>query len=109
MGSKMLSATLLSPTSTGAAGAGLDDAGATPGASDMPKGDGAGEPVHIAADQLPPGIKEGDCLRCTGMDESGCTFEIEAGEGGEKKEEGTPWEEDFRASMSPKAPQEGAM
>ena len=62
-------------------------------------------PIHIAADMLPPGIKEGDMLKCTGMDEAGCSFELVRG-GGEP--EGESWEADFRKSMSARQPQEEA-
>ena len=62
----------------------------------------AGE-IHIPSDLLPPGIKEGDTLRCTAMDENGCTFEHEPA-----KEMGPSWEEDFRSSMSPQKPEQEA-
>lgn len=77
------------------------------GGSDMPKGDGAqeqAEPIHIQSDMLPQGIKEGDMLKCTGMDENGCQFELVKGEA-------TPepsWEDKFRADMSPQNPTEEA-
>lgn len=73
------------------------DGSAAPGTSE-----GADETIHIPADVLPPGIKEGDCLRCTGMDENGCMFTKESAD------EGTPWESDFRREMSPREPQQEA-
>lgn len=66
-------------------------------------GEASDQGIHIAAEQLPAGISEGDCLRCTGMDESGCTFTLEKGEGAKES-----WESDLRKEMSPTAPQEGA-
>ena len=59
--------------------------------------------IHIPSDLLPPGIKEGDVLRCTAMDENGCTFEHEPA-----KEMGPSWDEDFRSSMSPQKPEQEA-
>jgi len=61
--------------------------------------------VHIPSDVLPPGIKEGDMLRCTAMDENGCTFEHEPA----AAEEGESWEQDFRKEMSPQTSQSEAM
>ena len=63
------------------------------------------ETIHIQSDMLPQGIKEGDCLHCTGMDENGCQFELEKGEG---PETGESWEDSFRKEMSAMSPQEGA-
>jgi hypothetical protein len=62
---------------------------------------GQSETIHIASDMLPPGIKEGDCLHCTGMDENGCQFELEKGEG---PNTGESWEEGFRRDMSAQNP-----
>ena len=60
--------------------------------------------IHIPSDVLPPGIKEGDILRCTAMDENGCTFEHEPAE----EDMGPAWEDDFRSSMSPQKPEQEA-
>jgi hypothetical protein len=68
---------------------------------------GQSEPIHIAADMLPQGIAEGDMLKCTGMDENGCSFELVKGEG-QTGEDGTSWEDDFRNEMSPRQPQQEA-
>ena len=60
--------------------------------------------IHIPSDVLPPGIKEGDILRCTAMDENGCTFEHEPAE----EDMGPSWEQDLRSSMSPQKPEQEA-
>ena len=94
----------------GIPGAAPAAAGLTPGGSDMPPdAGGAGEDdpgkddaIHIAADMLPPGIAEGDTLKCTGMDENGAQFELVKGAapgGG-----GDDWESAFRKEMSPQNP-----
>lgn len=85
------------------AGADLEAAGAPAEASvDTPADQGE---VQIPSDVLPPGIKEGDRLRCTAMGENGCSFVLEPGES--PKEES--WESDFRKEMSPQSPQQEAM
>lgn len=79
----------------------------TPGAgapAEMPAGGDAGEQageIRIPSDLLPPGIKEGDVLRCTSMDENGCSFEHEPAM---EQSEGESWEADFRKEMSPQTP-----
>lgn len=62
------------------------------------------EAIHIQSDMLPQGIKEGDMLKCTGMDENGCQFELVKGEpaGGED------WESGFRKEMSALSPSKEA-
>jgi len=85
-----------------------EPAGDMAGGSDMPpekEGMEQNEPIHIQADMLPPGIKEGDCLHCTGMDENGCSFELEKGEG---PATGESWEDGFRKEMSARSPREEA-
>ena len=74
-------------------------AGDMEGAGGDMAGDDAGqkETIHIQSDMLPQGIKEGDCLHCTGMDENGCQFELEKGEG---PNNGESWEDGFRKDMS---------
>jgi len=77
---------------------------------------GSESDIHIPSANLPKGIKEGDMLRCTGMDSSGCTFALESAEGEEQGEgdgssDNPPdksWESDFRDSMSPRNPDETA-
>lgn len=64
-----------------------------------------GGSIQIPSEYLPPNIKEGDSLRCTTMDESGCSFVLETGETAEEPE----WEDDFRKEMSPREPQQEAM
>jgi hypothetical protein len=93
------------------AGAAPAAAGLTPGGSDMPPGAGGAEPgaddpgksdaIHIQADMLPPGIAEGDTLKCTGMDENGAQFELVKGAA---TSTGESWEEGFRRDMSPQNP-----
>ena len=78
-------------------------AGLDAGGSDMPNQ--KGEPIHIQADMLPPGIKEGDMLKCTGMDDNGCSFELVKGA---MEEQGESWEDGFRKDMSARAPREEA-
>ena len=83
------------------------DAGKVPG-EELAGGEGAAgqsETIHIASDMLPPGIKEGDTLKCTGMDENGAQFELVKGEG---PSEGTSWEHDFRKEMSATSPTQEA-
>ena len=78
------------------------------GGSDMPMdkgGSGEMEPIHIQADMLPPGIAEGDMLKCTGMDENGCSFELVKGEA---KPADESWEDGFRKEMSSRMPSEEA-
>ena len=84
-------------------------AGLEAGGSDMPAqagGEQAAEPIHIQADMLPPGIKEGDSLKCTGMDENGCAFELV--KGAEPAVGGESWEDGFRKEMSARSPREEA-
>jgi hypothetical protein len=73
------------------------------------EGDESGgmDEIHIAADQLPQGIKEGDMLVCTSMDEAGCSFRLEKSAGG--KGGGMSWEDEARQAMSPRNKEEGAM
>lgn len=79
------------------------EAGAEAPAEGAPAEGGA---IQIPSQYLPPGIKEGDTLRCTAMSEDGCTFEHEAA-GGDGSE-GEAWEQDFRKEMSPQQPQSQA-
>ena len=93
--------------SSGAAPAGAD-LEAPPTAPAAAAGDddpGKDDTIHIQADMLPPGVKVGDCLHCTGMDENGCQFELEKGEG---PATGESWEDGFRKEMSAMAPKEEA-
>ena len=91
----------------------MEKTGNSPMGDDMPDKMGGGEgatdqkaePIHIASDMLPPGIKEGDCLHCTAMDENGCSFELEKGEG---PDTGESWEDSFRKEMSASAPTQEA-
>lgn len=83
------------------AAAGLDAGSETPGEGEA----GEDKTIHIASDMLPPGIKEGDCLHCTGMDDNGCQFELEKGEG---PATGESWEDGFRRDMSASNPTEEA-
>jgi hypothetical protein len=61
--------------------------------------------IHIQSDLLPPGIKEGDMLKVTGMDENGCQFELVKGE---QEGKGEDWESGFRKEMSALTPSEEA-
>ena len=72
------------------------DAGTVPGGEQA----GAAEAIHIPSDLLPSGIKEGDTLKCTGMDENGASFEMVKGEEGGGEDE---WSKEFRESMSPRS------
>ena len=92
----------------------MDKTGASPAADDLQEGGGGDtgektgesqDTIHIQSDMLPPGIKEGDCLHCTGMDENGCQFELEKGEG---PKTGESWEDSFRKEMSATKPTEEA-
>jgi hypothetical protein len=76
-------------------------------AAPAPAGEDKG--IYIPSDYLPPGIKNGDVLRVTGMDEDGCTFVHEPAEGGEEGEGGKAWEAGLRKEMSPREPQQEAM
>jgi hypothetical protein len=83
-------------------------AGLEAGSGDAAMGEGAAdqaEPIHIQADMLPPGIAEGDMLKCTGMDENGCSFELVKGQAEPAKES---WEEGFRKEFSPQQSTEEA-
>lgn len=60
----------------------------------------ADKSIHIPADALPPGIKEGDTLKCVAMDENGCSFELTSSTA---KDDGEAWEKDFRKEMSPQS------
>lgn len=64
-------------------------------------GETAAESIHIPKESLPDSIKEGDCLRCTGMDDSGCTFALEKGD---SMEGDGGWESELRKQMSPREP-----
>ena len=88
----------------------MQKSGSDPAAAGLDAGGGdmaepKGEAIHIGSDMLPPGIKEGDCLHCVGMDENGCQFELEKGEG---PDTGESWEDGFRRDMSAAKPSEEA-
>lgn len=78
-------------------------AGSAAGTGDEGKAD---KSIHIPADALPPGIKEGDTLKCVAMDENGCSFQLTSSTA---KDEGESWEKDFRKEMSPQNSKEEAM
>jgi len=50
-------------------------------------------------------MAEGDMLKCTGMDENGCSFDLVKGEA---ENSGDDWESAFRKEMSPQQPREEA-
>lgn len=80
------------------AGAALGaDNGADQGADD--------KSIHIPADALPPGIKQGDTLKCVAADEGGFTFELTSSTA---QDDSASWEADLKHEMSPQTPQEGA-